>query len=46
MGIEFFNRKLGLKYLLRVHAMIIYCAVHYYEVLRDGLPVWEGALDP
>ena len=38
-------RRLGLKYQLRVHAMILYSAVRYYEVLRDGLPVWGGVLD-
>ena len=26
-------------------AMIFYCAVRYYDVLLDGLPVWGGALD-
>ena len=37
--------RLGLKYQLRKHAMILYSTVRYYEVLCDGLPVWGGVLD-
>ena len=36
---------MGLKYQLRVHAMIHYSAERYYEVLRNGLPVRGGVLD-
>ena len=40
-----YTSRLGLKYQLRIHAMILYSAVRYYEVLHDCLPVWGGVLD-